>query len=198
MKENDKKEDLRIRRTYKLLFDSLLSLLAEKNFDDISVTDICHKAMIHRTTFYKHFEDKYELLKFCIKKFQSMFQETSADNNSENDLAQYYLNSVRNILLFITAESNKSHFSALLKNNSNSIASIFHQLIIEDLIFNMETSAEKGVKLSVPIPIVAEFYAGATISVIRWWLENDTPISVETLMSYAENLVKNCKSLIVT
>ncbi len=198
MKESEKKEDLRIRRTYKLLFDALLSLLAEKNFDDIAVTDICEKAMIHRTTFYKHFEDKYELLKFCIKRFQNMFKESTLEKDSESDLCQYYLNVVRSILLFITAENNKNHFYALLKNNSNSITTIFHQFIIEDLILNMENSSKRGIKLSVPIPIIAEFYAGAIISVIRWWLENDTPISVDTFMIYAENLVKNHKNLIIT
>lgn len=53
MKHTHKKDDLRIRRTYKLLSESLLDLLSENKFEDISVTDICEKAMIHRTTFYK-------------------------------------------------------------------------------------------------------------------------------------------------
>ena len=53
-----RKEDLRIRRTHKLLCNAMFSLLETRSFDDISVVDICEKAMVHRATFYKHFKDK--------------------------------------------------------------------------------------------------------------------------------------------
>ena len=59
--------DLRTQRTYKLLKDSLLQLLSQKSFDSIRVNDICDLAMVHRTTFYSHFNDKYELLDYVIK-----------------------------------------------------------------------------------------------------------------------------------
>jgi len=51
--------DLRTIRTYKLLKDSLLELLSKDSFDNIKVNDICNLAMVHRTTFYSHFADKY-------------------------------------------------------------------------------------------------------------------------------------------
>src|SRR5688572_41733 len=54
--------DLRVRRTYKFLWQALLTLMAEQDFESITVTDICERAMVHRTTFYKHYEDKYGLL----------------------------------------------------------------------------------------------------------------------------------------
>ena len=44
------------------LSNALLELLKTKSFDNIKVTEICDKALIHKTTFYNHFEDKYELL----------------------------------------------------------------------------------------------------------------------------------------
>ena len=49
-------EDLRVQRTYLLLKNALLELLAKKSFDEIKVNDICNLAMIHRTTFYSHFQ----------------------------------------------------------------------------------------------------------------------------------------------
>ena len=58
-------EDLRVQRTYLLLKNALLELLAKKSFDEIKVNDICNLAMIHRTTFYSHFQDKYDLLEYC-------------------------------------------------------------------------------------------------------------------------------------
>ena len=66
MKNNNEKTDLRVRRTYKLLSDALISLMKVKPFEKISVMDICNEAMVHRATFYTHFEDKYQLLKFSF------------------------------------------------------------------------------------------------------------------------------------
>lgn len=54
--------DLRVRRTYKFLWDALMTLMSERDFESITVTDICARAMVHRTTFYKHYEDKHGLL----------------------------------------------------------------------------------------------------------------------------------------
>ncbi|WP_405143606.1 TetR/AcrR family transcriptional regulator [Paenibacillus sp. FSL H7-0942] len=64
MKMIDKKVDLRVTRTYKLLTMALLDLLCEKGqlFSNITINKICDKAMVHRTTFYKHFKDKFALL----------------------------------------------------------------------------------------------------------------------------------------
>jgi AcrR family transcriptional regulator len=53
--------DTRVRRTRKLLQDALLELLAEKNFDDITVQDIADRSTINRATFYAHCVDKYDL-----------------------------------------------------------------------------------------------------------------------------------------
>ena len=66
MQENQKKEDLRIRRTKKLLSNALFELIKKKPFDKVSVCDICDAAMVHRATFYSHFSDKYELLTYSI------------------------------------------------------------------------------------------------------------------------------------
>src|SRR5258707_1281694 len=62
MKSSPNQADLRVRRTHKLLWDALMVELAERAFEDITVKDICQRAMVHRTTFYSHYADKYALL----------------------------------------------------------------------------------------------------------------------------------------
>ena len=54
--------DLRQRKTRRQLTEALSQLLEERPFADISVVDLCERAMVHRTTFYSHFNDKQELL----------------------------------------------------------------------------------------------------------------------------------------
>lgn len=45
-------------------FDMMVN--QKKNFGDIRVREICKEANIHRSTFYRHFEDKYQLLEFGL------------------------------------------------------------------------------------------------------------------------------------
>ena len=54
--------DLRTRRTRKWLQDALLSLMRERPFRDIQVTEIVEHAEVSRAAFYLHFRSKEELL----------------------------------------------------------------------------------------------------------------------------------------
>jgi AcrR family transcriptional regulator len=55
-------EDLRVRRTRKLLKSALIELTIEKGFAAVTVQDIADRAIINRATFYRHYLDKYDLL----------------------------------------------------------------------------------------------------------------------------------------
>lgn len=56
------KNDRRIHKSKKGLKDALITLMAEKEFEKITVTDLVQKADLNRGTFYKHFQTKEELL----------------------------------------------------------------------------------------------------------------------------------------
>ncbi|MGA4514543.1 AcrR family transcriptional regulator [Staphylococcus caledonicus] len=60
-------EDIRVIKTKKALTDSLYFLLEEEMYSTITVNKICENANVHRTTFYKHFYDKKELLIYLLK-----------------------------------------------------------------------------------------------------------------------------------
>lgn len=47
--------DLRVIKTKRALSQSLFTLLDKKEFSGITVNQICEDALVHRTTFYKHF-----------------------------------------------------------------------------------------------------------------------------------------------
>ncbi|WP_455718400.1 TetR/AcrR family transcriptional regulator, partial [Anaerosporobacter sp.] len=56
------KGNRRILYTKKVIKESLIELLQEKEIHQITVTDICNKADINRGTFYTHYKDAYDLL----------------------------------------------------------------------------------------------------------------------------------------
>ena len=54
--------DPRILRSRRMLMESLVRLLAKKEFEDISVQEIADEATLNRATFYLHYPDKGALL----------------------------------------------------------------------------------------------------------------------------------------
>src|SRR5262249_35349044 len=62
-----KRLDPRSKRKHKWLQQALMSLMAEKNFEAITVQDIAERADVNRVTFYAHFADKYALLEDTMR-----------------------------------------------------------------------------------------------------------------------------------
>jgi len=110
--QSEMKVDLRVKRTYKLLLDALVGLLEEKTFEEIHVTDICEKAMVHRTTFYKHFEDKYHLLRFGLEEIQKSFEKDIATHESFSSLKEYYIYFIRSVLACLR-DNQRQYFSLI-------------------------------------------------------------------------------------
>ena len=53
--------------TKHLIADSLKELCKEKSFDKISVGEIAARSHVNRQTFYYHFQDKYDLLRWIYR-----------------------------------------------------------------------------------------------------------------------------------
>ena len=55
-----KSDDLRVKRTRKLISQAFFGLLRKKKFEKISIQEIADSAMINRATFYAHYADKQD------------------------------------------------------------------------------------------------------------------------------------------
>ncbi|OOM76510.1 TetR/AcrR family transcriptional regulator [Clostridium sp. BL-8] len=183
---NSKTLDLRIRRTHKLLFDALTLLLAEKNFDNISITDICDKAMVHRTTFYKHFEDKYHLLDSLISQLVQNFEEKSTKETPANNPRQYYVNLFK--LLLEHMQENIKMYSVGLLNNGSAIK-VLQKIVVERTKSKLENDESNGLIFSIPVPILSEFYSSAMVSLSIWWVENNMPLSINDMVKYGDMMI---------
>ena len=65
--------DLRIVKTHKNIRGAFIELLSEKDFNAITVQDILDIALINRSTFYKHYTDKYDLAESIAHDFLEEF-----------------------------------------------------------------------------------------------------------------------------
>ncbi len=56
------KENQRVRLTKTLFKTALIQLLSKKNLHEITIQELCQKAELNRTTFYKHYQNIRDLL----------------------------------------------------------------------------------------------------------------------------------------
>ncbi|WP_373819403.1 TetR/AcrR family transcriptional regulator [Glaesserella sp.] len=63
-------DDIRVIKTAKNIKEAFFALLAQKEYEDITVQDILDKAQINRTTFYKHYPNKNALAKSLVDEFK--------------------------------------------------------------------------------------------------------------------------------
>lgn len=175
-------EDLRVRRTYKLLWEALLSLLEQRPFESISVTEICDKAMVHRVTFYKHFQDKYDLLEYNLQAVRMQIEELHREETSQTK---------RKHMRILEQIAKHRHLYSLMmvEKETYSLPSLMRQQITRDIETELKQAQEKGIQLPMPPEVMAHFYGGAIVTLGGWWLENEMSISIEEFGRYLDILL---------
>ncbi len=88
--------DRGVRKTKDAIKKALEEVLSEKNFDQITVTEICDKADISRITFYTHYEDKFtmveEIFSDMLEWATERYYEKEKANNTEGDIIKTFSN----------------------------------------------------------------------------------------------------------
>jgi AcrR family transcriptional regulator len=77
--------DLRVIKTRKNIETSFIYLLSEKGFNHLTVQDILEKALINRSTFYKHYRDKYDVAEQMCARMTDGFRVCTADRFELSD-----------------------------------------------------------------------------------------------------------------
>lgn len=181
-------DDMRVRRTRKLLSGALLELMQKKPFSSISVVDICDEAMVHRTTFYSHFVDKHELLRYAAAEKQREFEEQELSGEGFEDVTDFYVDLFRKVLVFL--RNNRGLFSSGNARSSSMDMQVARR-ILADSIYSYIQKYRAGARLSeVPPEVEAQCIAGAVMALAAWWLEADTPISEDDMCHYVSLLLR--------
>lgn len=68
-------KNLQSQRTDKMIRNAFITLLKQKDFKNITVTQIAQKVMINRQTFYCYYSDKYDLADQLTEKALGMLEE---------------------------------------------------------------------------------------------------------------------------
>ncbi len=178
------KNDLRVKKTKNALYNTLMELMKTKSFEEIKVSDICSEALINRSTFYAHYNDKYELLKDAIDNLKNSLIEELNKNVQTSNTKEYYLEMISILLNHI--EEKRSIYQQIMLNNRNSImVDILYDVLDHDITSKIKkTKSEK-----IPGEIIAKFYIGAVFNVGIIFLKNEKKYSKQEILEYLNKLI---------
>ena len=122
------KAESKFRNTAKKMDKALMELLNEKPFSEITITELCDKAGVYRTTFYSHYDNMLDLLNEVetevLQNFFSSFDHLSRDGNFlRRDYLDAYLGFIeKNDIIFKTYLQNINLFDSLgIFNDMNKV-----------------------------------------------------------------------------
>lgn len=156
-----------------LLISSLENLLKKTDLDSIKVTDIIAEAGVSRTTFYRHFRDKYDLINWYyvqyMRELRAKYLETQDAYNLTLDLIRY-LGEKREFFLKISGYHGQNSFleyfiDSMVKGDTEYLK---RRLGTEEL-----SPADE---------YIVRFNATGMISMVYEWMSNDCPETAEELM----------------
>lgn len=184
----EKKLDLRVQRTRSALTGALYDLMCQKSLDDITVTELCEKAVIRKATFYKHFGDKTELLVYMIQEMQRLSEETNIIGYDPADPPSYYTGVFRYLMDFI--DSNERFIVSILTSSAGgSVRNILEEQVRLGIDRHLRQEEPERIRRS--HTILSVVYAGAIVSCGAWWaLQKERPDKEEMIEQFAEFVAK--------
>jgi AcrR family transcriptional regulator len=180
-------EDLRVRRTRKLLQQAFIELTVEKGFAALTVRDITERAMVNRSTFYRHYLGKYDLLEQYMNDIHELTENqlSSAENleSTFHEVSSGPLNLLKHIQQFadfyrvmLGAQGDPLFAQRFRQNTEKRFRSFLTQAFAEP---------EAGAP---PIDLRLSCIAYAGVGATVWWLEQEQPCSPEQLATWLGQL----------
>lgn len=184
-----------------LMNESLIALLEKKDFEYITVKEICDKAGVNRSTFYLHYETMTDLLEetsqFVLKNFYLQMQ--SADNfnmaDGKNGIEKYIREAQIDELYLVTPKYLEPYL-LFIRNNKRLFRTALRLYklfgwddtykFLYDYLFNPILDRYKVLE-NVKSYLV-NFYIKGLMAIIEQWLTNDCKEDVSELI----DVIKTC------
>lgn len=153
-------------RTRRQIIRSFVNVLQTKRFSAITIRDICDDALIHRTTFYRYYEDKYSLLKDFV--FQLTEELDLRNKQSDTDVFR---------LLVDYVDENRVLFEHTLLGSDGhhlfkSLVEIAADLIRDHVNTRDEPISQKIRQARYP-EVVCDIYATVYITILQKWISGE-------------------------
>lgn len=174
--------------------EALIALLEKKDFEYITVKEICEKAGVNRSTFYLHYETVSDLLDECVEYTNRKCFEKFGGKRENFDEHIRYKN--LNDLIFITPEYLKPYLEFVKENNllfkvallrpsalntKKTFAALFRSTFSPILDrFNYSNESK---------PYVISFYVSGLMAIVSEWIKRDCNESIEKIIEICMSCV---------
>ena len=177
----ENKKDL----TKELLADCFKELILAVPFDKITIKMITDKAGLIRPTFYKHFQDKYEVLEWIFKTDVTVSVDLMISNHMEVDALM--------MLCRCLEKDRRFYRRCYAMDGPNSFDSILTRYIYQTF---LSLARRYPLKMKNQIPIlthemIATYYTYGLVNVIHDWLSLDVECTAEELTTAYKYLLSH-------
>ena len=175
---------MRVTRTVRDFQNALLTLLEEHSFEHLTVDQICQEALLHRSSFYRYFRDKYDLLEQTLGTQINRLVDSS---DSEDDLIKqliYYVNDYKNVFRHLASESAHSSLYAEMMH-------ILSQIMLERRCEKSNDSIIQLLQQTDDPEMLAYVLSGALIGTFYWWQEKNYDVSIEHVIEFAKRTMQS-------
>ncbi|MBR3845232.1 MAG: TetR/AcrR family transcriptional regulator [Clostridia bacterium] len=165
---------------------ALLSLLERKDFEYISVKEICEEAGVNRSTFYLHYENTSDLLqettRYVLDGFLSYFsfdKESITARFGERSPEELVFITPKYIIPYLTfIKDNRRIFKTSLKEfgsmGFDRVYEKMYRYIFDPILERFGYSEQSR-------PYVMKFYLSGITAIVMEWIENGCEDDIDTM-----------------
>lgn len=152
---------------------------SKQKYSSITINQICDRAMVHRTTFYKHFEDKDALLAFGFKRYGEMIAEIPLlDRLSKPFQVMEQFLHHEEIGKILEAQMSDEQFISRI-----------HYLSHETRKQETEALNQLCKNHTMPNDLITEFYSRVITALSTWWFQNERKVSAAEMDRHFHQLI---------
>lgn len=189
------KTDPRVIKTLRHIDEALVENLRENEFRKITVDMICRSAMINRSTFYKYYRDKYELLDNFLNRILKEFGEATASTDfilaSPFTISdQEYVENFRRTIDYIY--THRTIYKVLWQASiDRPIYKEMEKIICENILSTLRRDPAASHGITPYHTLYAELFSSNLMTLVRWWLANEPRITQNDVLSVMNGNMKD-------
>lgn len=172
-------ETRRVKMTKKLIKDSLMEILETKTLSNISVTELCERADVNRSTFYAYYDDLLSVVEEVEDEMIKMIPSGELSAEPKN-MEEQIVSNVESLFKYVRKYS--KFFTILLQmGDMNFKGRLMYAILKNFPIKTIDADTKKEVILGYI------FAMNGVIGILQEWLQEENPMDERAL---AEMTVK--------
>lgn len=187
MAKDKERQDLRVERSRKYLKRALQELLWNQRLEDVRVQDICARAMVHRTTFYTHYQDKYHLFHDIL---QDIRREINGNDHFPDEAIPsrtLYLTAADRAIAYVTRH--RQHLRDTLRSNKDSMAYFMIYNAVQDYITDLLKLYQRVNTYVLPLDVISRFTTAGLTGLVFYWVESDAPYTKQEMGRMLQTII---------